>query len=76
MIDGVEFKPEETRFFFFTVEFSDDPTTYYRNVRSIGKDENDPTSIDKYYYVKDPEGTSNVYQDLEFKLNQLVVRRM
>lgn len=57
-----------TYYIFFTIEFSNDPDTYYSYV-STSSD-----NID--YYTKEPSGTSNVYQRLSFVINKLSILRI
>ena len=72
LVDGVLFNPGETKYFFFTIEFSDDPSTYYAFDHIEGTAPNN-----KYFFHKDPViGTSNAYQALTFEIKKLVVRRM
>ena len=56
-----------TYYIFFTIEFSNDPDTYYSYV-STSSD-----NID--YYTKSTSGTSNVYQRLSFVINKLSILR-
>ena len=57
-----------TYYIFFTIEFSNDPDTYYSYV-STSSD-----NID--YYTKSTSGTSNVYQRLSFVINKLSILRI
>ena len=52
---------------FFTIEFSNDPDTYYSYESTSDK-------ID--YYTKSTSGTSNVYQRLSFVINKLSILRI
>lgn len=56
-----------TYYIFFTIEFSNDPDTYYSY-------ESTTDNID--YYTKKPTGTSNVYQRLSFVINKLSILRI
>ena len=56
-----------TYYIFFTIEFSNDPDTYYSYESTTEK-------ID--YYTKSTSGTSNVYQRLSFVINQLSILRI
>lgn len=56
-----------TYYIFFTIEFSNDPDTYYSY-------ESTTDNID--YYTKKTSGTSNVYQRLSFVINQLSILRI
>ena len=56
-----------TYYIFFTIEFSNDPDTYYSYESTSDK-------ID--YYTKSTSGTSNVYQRLSFVINQLSILRI
>ena len=57
-----------TYYIFFTIEFSNDPDTYYSYVNTSSE------NID--YYTKSTSGTSNVYQRLSFVINQLSILRI
>ena len=57
-----------TYYIFFTIEFSNDPDTYYSYVSTSSE------NID--YYTKSTSGTSNVYQRLSFVINQLSILRI
>ena len=56
-----------TYYIFFTIEFSNDPDTYY-SYKSTSE------NID--YYTKSTSGTSNVYQRLSFVINKLSILRI
>lgn len=56
-----------TYYIFFTIEFSNDPDTYYSY---------ESTSDNIDYYTKSTSGTSNVYQRLSFVINQLSILRI
>ena len=56
-----------TYYIFFTIEFSNDPDTYYSYESTTEK-------ID--YYTKNPKGNSNVYQRLKFVINKLSILRI
>ena len=56
-----------TYYIFFTIEFSNDPDTYYSYESTTEK-------ID--YYTKSTSGTSNVYQRLSFVINKLSILRI
>ena len=56
-----------TYYIFFTIEFSNDPDTYYSY---------ESTSENIDYYTKKPSGTSNVYQRLSFVINKLSILRI
>ncbi|MDY6048226.1 MAG: hypothetical protein SPI88_02285, partial [Bacilli bacterium] len=56
-----------TYYIFFTIEFSNDPDTYYSYESTSDK-------ID--YYTKSTNGTSNVYQRLSFEINKLSILRI
>ena len=56
-----------TYYIFFTIEFSNDPDTYYSYESTSDK-------ID--YYTKSTSGTSNVYQRLSFVINKLSILRI
>ena len=56
-----------TYYIFFTIEFSNDPDTYYSYESTSDK-------ID--YYTKSTNGTSNVYQRLSFVINKLSILRI
>ncbi len=53
--------------FFFTLEFSDDSSTYYNYHSRIGDD---------LYYEKTSIGNSNVYQNLTFTIDSLLIKRV
>ena len=55
-----------TYYIFFTIEFSNDPDTYYSY---------ESTSENIDYYTKSTSGTSNVYQRLSFVINKLSILR-
>jgi len=56
--------PADKIIFFFTIEFSNAPSTYYSySYTSSGHD----------YYFSDVEGTSNVYKNLSFSITELSV---
>ncbi len=57
--------PMDISVFLFTVEFSNDPATYYDYSSSVN-------GID--YYQHDVEGSSNVYKNLSFALTELTIR--
>ena len=56
-----------TYYIFFTIEFSNDPDTYYSY---------ESTSENIDYYTKSTSGTSNVYQRLSFVINKLSILRI
>ena len=56
-----------TYYIFFTIEFSNDPDTYYSY---------ESTSDNIDYYTKSTSGTSNVYQRLSFVINKLSILRI
>ena len=56
-----------TYYIFFTIEFSNDPDTYYSY---------ESTSENIDYYTKSTSGTSNVYQRLSFEINKLSILRI
>ena len=56
-----------TYYIFFTIQFSNDPDTYYSY---------ESTSENIDYYTKSTSGTSNVYQRLSFVINQLSILRI
>ena len=56
-----------TYYIFFTIEFSNDPDTYYSY---------ESTSENIDYYTKSSSGTSNVYQRLSFVINKLSILRI
>ena len=56
-----------TYYIFFTIEFSNDPDTYYSY---------ESTSENIDYYTKSTNGTSNVYQRLSFVINKLSILRI
>lgn len=53
--------------FFFTIEFSGDPSTFYNFHSRIGNNE---------YYEKATYGNSNVYKNLAFTIDALLIRRI
>ncbi|HKM10980.1 MAG TPA: hypothetical protein VJZ05_01275 [Bacilli bacterium] len=56
----------QKRIFLFTINFSDDPATYYNFHSYAG---------DNLYFEKSPLGNSNVYQGLIFRLDALLISR-
>ncbi len=52
--------------FFFTIEFSGDPSTFY-------KFHSQNNGLQEVYYTKDITGNSNVFQGLGFKINELII---
>ena len=73
---SISFVDVETLYFYFTVLFSDDPTTYYQEYvtsPSIKPTyEKRPNSGDRYFY-KTENGNSNCYEGWTFTLTKLTV---
>ena len=66
-LESFSVQPNYYYYIFFTIEFSNDPDTYY------SYDSTDTNNID--YYTKTETGTSNVYQRLSFVINKLSILR-
>ena len=77
LIDQESALESTTYYIYYTVEFSNDSTTYYREVDKDGVTQYvpkaDSTSVKRYFIYDPTNGNSNCYAGLSFSISELVL---